>query len=291
MQTYVAEISEILRAQRRDEEHLEQLEAEFSAILKDLAGVSFWIRNYKYIPIWIKTAYYALTTLSGAQTLGEEYLSLVQVSDAEGRLIPSIWRRLIFVFLHVFVPLLADASLLRLQRLINHADTRTFLGVELSNNRKARQTFAQIVEWTRTKGLPSLNRLHLAIFYLSGAYYNISKRVAGIEYISFRPQTNIRAFWIFRFLGWLTFLQTSVSVASWIGENLLGLTSSKERDFSYSEQYSEAFEDIDIEERETKVLCFVLFFFLAFFAHYITPWLALHSMKLLLEVQYGKQFP
>ncbi|KHN73666.1 Tryptophan--tRNA ligase, mitochondrial [Toxocara canis] len=194
MQTYVAEISEILRAQRRDEEHLEQLEAEFSAILKDLAGVSFWIRNYKYIPIWIKTAYYALTTLSGAQTLGEEYLSLVQVSDAEGRLIPSIWRRLIFVFLHVFVPLLADASLLRLQRLINHADTRTFLGVELSNNRKARQTFAQIVEWTRTKGLPSLNRLHLAIFYLSGAYYNISKRVAGIEYISFRPQTNIRMF-------------------------------------------------------------------------------------------------
>lgn len=246
MQTYVAEISELLRAERRDEEHLKQLETEFSNVIKNLAGVDFWIRYYKYIPILAKIAYYASTTLSGLQTLGEEYLSLLQISDVENRLIPSLWRRLYFIFLHIFVPFLIDKSLRQLHRHIIHSDTHSFLGVRLTRNRKARRTFVQIIDWLRLKGIPSLNRLHLAIFYLFGKYYNISKRAAGITYITFRPQSNLVAFWIFRFLGYLTFLQVFIAITTWIYENFLINIQSVKSD----EGCSEFREDSDVSNTE-----------------------------------------
>lgn len=40
------------------------------------------------------------------------------------------------------------------------------------------------------QGLTLLQRLHMAVFYLSGSFYHLSKRAAGIGYVSpgaFRP--------------------------------------------------------------------------------------------------------
>lgn len=42
----------------------------------------------------------------------------------------------------------------------------------------------------RLTGIPALYRLHLALFYLFGTYYSISKRLVGLQYVSFRAQAN-----------------------------------------------------------------------------------------------------
>uniref|UniRef100_A0A915APS9 RING-type E3 ubiquitin transferase n=1 Tax=Parascaris univalens TaxID=6257 RepID=A0A915APS9_PARUN len=251
---YEAEISELLHAERRDEEHLKYLESEFSKAIKDLVGVDFWIRYYKYIPILAKFAYYASTTLSGLQTLGEEYLSLLQISDVGNRSIPSLWRRLYFIILHIFLPFLIDESLPHLRRYIIHSDTHSFLGVRLIRNRKARRTFVQIIDWLRLKGIPSLSRLHLAVFYLLGKYYSISKRASGITYITFRAQSNLVAFWIFRFLGYLTFLQAFIAISTWFYENFSISIRSVKSDKSTSESHSDFHEDSEDSNTEDRLV-------------------------------------
>lgn len=215
MQTYVAELSEIIRCEQRDEEHLEKLSKEASLIIKDLFGSSFWIRYYRYIPVVTKILYYSFTTLSGVQTLGEEYLSLLQVSDRRERRIPSFLRRLFFVILHVITPLGIEELIRLLERRISNPTVESFLNISLRNNYRARESFRNIIDWLRVNGLPSLRRIHLAYFYLFGSYYNISKRISGIGYISLRSQSNIEALWLFRFLGYLTLLQSALSTFVW----------------------------------------------------------------------------
>ncbi|VDK60268.1 unnamed protein product [Anisakis simplex] len=220
MQTYVAEISEILRAEKRDDEHLARLEANFSKLLKDLVGVHSWIRFYRYIPVFVKTLYYACTTLSGVQTLGEEYLALLQVSSSGGKVaVSSLYKRFVFVFLNIFAPILLEILLRKLDQHINQIDTNKFFGVPLRGNQKARQTFTKIFDWIRLKGIPSAYRLHIAIFYLYGSYYSLSKRFSGISYLSLRPQTNLQASRLLKFIAYLTVLQFSIAVVSWIYEN------------------------------------------------------------------------
>lgn len=65
MQSYVAEIGEIVRAQKRDEEELEIIEERLSKIIKELAGQRLWLKSFQYIPIVSKAAYYCFTTLAG----------------------------------------------------------------------------------------------------------------------------------------------------------------------------------------------------------------------------------
>lgn len=115
-------------------------------LVNSSSSVKFWLPIFCYLFFRFKKK---RNLISGLQTLGEEYLSLLQISDVENRLIPSLWRRLYFIFLHIFVPFLIDKSLRQLHRHIIHSDTHSFLGVRLTRNRKARRTFVQIIDWLR----------------------------------------------------------------------------------------------------------------------------------------------
>ncbi|KHJ99239.1 peroxisome biogenesis factor 10 domain protein [Oesophagostomum dentatum] len=68
----------------------------------------------------------------------------------------------------------------------------------------------------RSVGIPQLYRVHLAFFYISGIYYNISRRVTGIRYKSLSPQTDVQALKVYKFLGYLTLIQSVLSITLWI---------------------------------------------------------------------------
>ncbi|CAB1330247.1 unnamed protein product [Coregonus sp. 'balchen'] len=73
-----------------------------------------WLHWRKEIQLLSDLAYYGLTTFSGYQTLGEEYVSIIQV-DPTLRRVPSRVRRGALVLLHSLFPYLLDKLLVCLE--------------------------------------------------------------------------------------------------------------------------------------------------------------------------------
>uniref|UniRef100_A0A1I8A5S8 RING-type E3 ubiquitin transferase n=1 Tax=Steinernema glaseri TaxID=37863 RepID=A0A1I8A5S8_9BILA len=71
-----------------------------------------------------------------------------------------------------------------------------------------------MLRWIRLTGVPLITVVHMAIFYLNGTFYNISKRLSGIQYLSMRPQTNILASKLYTFLGYVSALQSAFTIAT-----------------------------------------------------------------------------
>lgn len=138
---------------------------------------------------------------TGKQTLGEEYVTIVQV-DPTKRRIPSRSRRGLLIFLHVFFPYLLNKVLVCLENELEAGGQENRGGSQASRpwslegwlRRGAQRAVALLSEPQRKfclpavfalqQGLTLLQRLHVAVFYLSGSFYHLSKRAAGISYVS-----------------------------------------------------------------------------------------------------------
>ncbi|XGW18075.1 hypothetical protein V3C99_002575 [Haemonchus contortus] len=219
MQTYAAEIGEMVRAQRRDEEEIDLLQHRISQVIKELLGQRAWIRFFPYLRAVALIAYYSCTTLAGVQTLGEEYVRIFQI-QSEQRAAPLLRARILFIVVHTIAPLVSRFALQKAEILLAHPSTSSFLGVPVRNNPTARRSFKSLVEWMRSVGIPQLYRIHLAFFYIFGAYYNISRRVSGIKYLSLNPQSDLKALKVYKLLGYLTLTQTALSIILWIVSTL-----------------------------------------------------------------------
>lgn len=145
-------------------------------------------------------------TCQGYQTLGEEYVSIVQV-DPTKRRIPSRARRALFVLCHAFFPYLLDKVLMCLENELEGGhESRAAV-----SRRQAASGLWSLEFWLRRwvergvgllsepqrnaclpavfvlrQGLTLLQRLHVALFYVSGCFYHLSRRMAGISYVSDR---------------------------------------------------------------------------------------------------------
>jgi peroxin-10 len=141
--------------------------------------------------------YLSLTTLIGNRTLGEEYCDVVQVRSPSGRL-PSLRRRASYIAGSVLLPY-------ALGRLLPGFRTRIKKALEarlrvLSRDGKGDRREARVWQYiiahlgTITSGAP-LHALTLAMFYFSGTYYEVAKRVLGLRYVFTRkvPDTPDRA--------------------------------------------------------------------------------------------------
>lgn len=134
---------------------------------------------------------------AGLQTLGEEYVNIVQV-DPTGRRIPSRVRRGLFVLLHTCLPYLLEKVLVcveneleggpergggvrgwSLERWLRRRVQRA-VGLLTEPQRRACQPAVFVVQ----QGVALLHRLHVAVFYLHSSFYHLSKRTAGIRYVS-----------------------------------------------------------------------------------------------------------
>ncbi|KAI1721386.1 pex2 / pex12 amino terminal region domain-containing protein [Ditylenchus destructor] len=172
---YVAELSEIISCQRRDDEQITHFIEQFSGIFKSLFGDLLWIRFYSHFPNICRLLYYSCTTLLGRQTLGEEYLALIQVADQK-RLTPvSLFRRILFVILESY----GDAIFRKLIQKLH----------ELKSNLNERHG---LFVWIALYLLDNASNLHKSIFFaLHSKFYTVPRRLSSISYVSLRPQTNM----------------------------------------------------------------------------------------------------
>ncbi|RYP76911.1 hypothetical protein DL771_001464 [Monosporascus sp. 5C6A] len=155
--------------------------------------------------------YLCLTTLIGNRTLGEEYCGLVQVEEdddpsgsettatnsAAARL-PALSRRATYIAGSIVVPYLLSKGLPALRSRIRARLQRNLAALEREHQlqqRHAGKEKSPLRSWSYRfqsyllAHLPTLTSpepvyaLSLALFYFTGSYYELSKRVAGLRYI------------------------------------------------------------------------------------------------------------
>nr|XP_014991285.1 peroxisome biogenesis factor 10 isoform X3 [Macaca mulatta] len=191
---------EVIRAAQKDEYYRGGLRSAAGGALHSLAGARKWLEWRKEVELLSDVAYFGLTTLAGYQTLGEEYVSIVQVDPSQTR-VPSWLRRGVLVTLHAVLPYLLDKVLLPLeQELQADPDSgRPSQGSLVPGGRGCsgvrrwvRRHTATLTEQQRRallraafvlrQGLTCLQRLHVAWFYIHGVFYHLAKRLTGITY-------------------------------------------------------------------------------------------------------------
>ncbi|KAI1203088.1 Pex12 amino terminal region-domain-containing protein [Nemania serpens] len=164
--------------------------------------------------------YLCLTTLLGNRTLGEEYCGLVQVeveaspssNPDQGRRLPSIQRRAAYIAGSILLPyglakvLPAIRARLRarLQQNVSRAEAHAHSNshphphphssdAKPSNlkrgGRSPTQTWSYKLQSYLLANLPALtspapvHALGLALFYFTGSYYELAKRLTGLRYV------------------------------------------------------------------------------------------------------------
>jgi peroxin-10 len=133
------------------------------------------------------TLYLCLTTLLGNRTLGEEYCDLVQVEGEAGTL-PSLPRRATYIAGSILLPYALAKVLPSIRARIRARLERNLARMNTQGSKKSASWNYKIQSYILTH-LSSItspapaHALSLALFYFSGSYYEIAKRVAGLRYI------------------------------------------------------------------------------------------------------------
>ncbi|KAJ8371188.1 hypothetical protein SKAU_G00112160 [Synaphobranchus kaupii] len=206
---------------------------EKDAGIKMIGGSKRWLQWRKEIELVSNLAYYGLTTFAGYQTLGEEYCNIVQV-DPTKRKVPSHVRRGALVLFHSFMPYLLDKVLVCLENELQAEDIGSQGGRSTPASRwnpaaylrarihsavglltEAQKKALLPVLFAVQQGMAILHRIHVALFYVSGAFYHLGKRAAGVSYLRVRGGNSddqaIRT--SYRLLGLVSMLQLGLTLA------------------------------------------------------------------------------
>jgi peroxin-10 len=205
---------DIIRSNQKDAYFQAVLLEQLSEILRKIYGQRFTHGYTTEIKTVADLLYHGLTTFLGNRTLGEEYCDIVQVEQDTHKL-PSLARRSGYILSTILVPYGLTRVLPQLRRQIRAR-------LELSLRRSGKERESERLKWMRfvqsyllqnldtiTSPAP-IYAVSLAIFYFSGAYYQIGKRLWGLRYIFTRrvaPQEQRMGYEV---LGVLLVLQLSV---------------------------------------------------------------------------------
>ncbi|XP_023981434.1 peroxisome biogenesis factor 10 [Physeter macrocephalus] len=211
---------EVVRAAQKDDYYRGRLRSAAGGALHSLAGAKKWLEWRREIELVSDVAYFGLTTLAGYQTLGEEYVSLVQVDPTQGR-VPSRLRRGVLVALHTVLPYLLDQALLRLERELQAGGDgargpsgarRWMRRCSAALTEQQQGALLRAVSVLR-QGLGCLQRLHVAWFYIRGAFYHLAKRFTGTTYLRVRHplEEDPRARASYRLLGLVSLLHLALT--------------------------------------------------------------------------------
>lgn len=159
--------------------------------------------------------YFALTTLPGNRTLGEEYCDLVQVdSSSSSRLaLPGLRTRAAYIAGTILLPYAASRILPGLRARLRQLLDRRLASLRQQGRSKSRQ--ARVVEYLSTHlssmtSAAPLQAVVLALFYFNGTYYELTKRLLSLRYVFTRtvPDTPDRGG--YELLGVLLVIQMGV---------------------------------------------------------------------------------
>ncbi|OTA99550.1 hypothetical protein M426DRAFT_325019 [Hypoxylon sp. CI-4A] len=144
--------------------------------------------------------YLCLTTLLGNRTLGEEYCGLVQVESDSGAL-PAISKRAVYIAGSILAPYGLTRVLPKIRARIR-ARLQKNLGLSPGQEEgegeeqfttpaklRARRTWSYKIQSYLLANLSNItspapvHAVSLALFYFTGSYYELAKRLSGLRYI------------------------------------------------------------------------------------------------------------
>lgn len=207
--------AQILRAVQKDDQYLLTLRNETSEIFQKLCGIRRYINWREELNTLTNLSYFALTTLSGLQTLGEEYVHMVQIDGRSERVrVPSLSKRVLMVLLHTTSPLLLERTLNLLSKVVEEEEGGAELWPPLLNEPAWRARIIDAIPIIK-RLFVFVHRFHLVLFYFSGSFYHIAKRLTGIRYTLLRQWlvADVKTTRPYQILGWLTLIQLCLSLA------------------------------------------------------------------------------
>ncbi|CAG9858935.1 unnamed protein product [Phyllotreta striolata] len=172
MQFYKAKVADILRSNQRDELFIMNLEQQIHSFLNLLNSRNHPALNTS-VPMIASIWYYFMTSLARIQTLGEEYTGTIRVTREKR--IPTKKLGIIWLAFHVGGEPMLD-------RFLNYS-RKAVSSSQLQNN--AKSFLLKCIEILKEEKT-TVKRIHNALFYINGKYYNISNRITGIQYVLLR---------------------------------------------------------------------------------------------------------
>lgn len=198
--------AEIIRSHQKDELYRSYLRSSVGDVILRIAGPLRWIQWRKELDTISDVLYFALTTLGGYQTIGEEYVNIIMVDETK-RALPSKWRRTLMIFLQVCIPYILNVLMDKLERRLQSTDPLPLYITETE-----REKLLQYIPVLR-QAVNFIHRLHLSIFYIRGVFYHLSKHFTGIHYVRYMSkQTNTALSKPFRLLGYLALSQLAAGL-------------------------------------------------------------------------------
>ncbi|KAL8679323.1 MAG: hypothetical protein Q9186_004370 [Xanthomendoza sp. 1 TL-2023] len=173
---------DIIRSNQKDAFFTSTLTTHLSTILRRLYGQRFTQTHTSELSTFSELLYLSLTTFIGNRTLGEEYCDIIQVQGEDGRA-PAVGRRVGYILSCVVLPYVLTRALPAFR-----ARVRMKLEARLREREKTREVTMPVEKYVLDNlGMitsPSpVYALTLAVFYFTGGYYHLSKRVFGLRYI------------------------------------------------------------------------------------------------------------
>ena len=168
---------EIIRSEEKDHYLISQLSQQLDELYTKLFGLSQFHIYQPYLQRFSEFLYYLTTTLSNRQTIGEEYVCLIQY-DPNKKRIPSLIRRCAMIFFRIFGDLIA-------KYLLTSCFIRPIVE-EYFHPKLSSQTIELISRFLIT----FTERTHKIFFYLTGYSYNLSKTLTHIRYLIYTRSTS-----------------------------------------------------------------------------------------------------
>ncbi|KAJ3554181.1 hypothetical protein NM688_g3238 [Phlebia brevispora] len=156
-----AQQAQIIRSNQRDYFHVSSLREQTDNVLRTWLGTRWLSRWEKEVEFAAKVLYYGLTVGRATQTLGEEYT--------------GIW--LHSVRAHQPPPHALRAALVLVPTLPSYIIARWGSGLPADSRLSA------VIRKVPTL-LEVLSEINLAVFYLQGTYYTVTRRLLGVRYVS-----------------------------------------------------------------------------------------------------------
>ena len=177
---------DIIRSNQKDTYFQGVLLEQLSTILRRLYGSRLSQAYNSEARTFTELLYLGLTTCIGNRTLGEEYCDVYQI-ESQSRQLPAISRRTGYVLSAVLLPY-------TLSKLLPSLRSRIRLKIESSLSRAPKSFRASIFYRLQCYILENLSTIlsvstspvyvvSLAVFYFTGSYYHLSKRLFGLRYI------------------------------------------------------------------------------------------------------------
>ncbi|RKF76388.1 Peroxisome biogenesis factor 10 [Golovinomyces cichoracearum] len=207
---------DIIRAHQKDAYFQDIIFDHLSSLLRRLKGARILHTHIPQVKAISESLYLGLTTVIGNQTLGEEYCNIVQVEDSTLRQ-PAFKRRVGFTLTTSLAPYILTKILPRSRSILRSKLESKLQHLNRVGRKETRshKIILYLLEHLSVITSPSLvHIITLTIFYFSGAYYELPKRLWGLRYIFTKRITPSEARVGYEVLGVLLLIQ--MSVQAWL---------------------------------------------------------------------------